>query len=208
MKWKGIDRAQELLKFLGGPGVIHAMTVARASVVGPGVSGRTGACAYTLPLMSFPDWGDVPTWVAAGAASVAFVGAVLAYRAQAAALKTQRDQFADQQEANSKQAEVLDLQAQELRASLKRLEDEAAEKRSEQARQVFIKVDRTARRESMSSTAWLMRALVRNASHAPIYDLHVSWHKGTAPLDQADSLGTLMPGDEIASQRVVDIPDN
>lgn len=58
-----------------------------------------------LSIVSFPDWGDVPTWIAAIAASAAFAGAVAAYRTQAASLRTQRDQFEDQKKANENQAE-------------------------------------------------------------------------------------------------------
>jgi hypothetical protein len=56
--------------------------------------------------MSFPDWGDVPTWLAAIAAVAAFVGAVKAYQTQAAS-------FRDQAKANKAQTD-------EIHASLKR----------------------------------------------------------------------------------------
>jgi hypothetical protein len=57
--------------------------------------------------MSFPDWGDVPTWVTAGVALAALLGASLAYRAQSAQLELQRKQLADQQEATRLQAQVI-----------------------------------------------------------------------------------------------------
>jgi hypothetical protein len=42
------------------------------------------------------NWGDVPTWVTAGVAFLALIGATLAYRAQSEQLRLQRIQLADQ----------------------------------------------------------------------------------------------------------------
>jgi hypothetical protein len=53
------------------------------------------------------NWGDVPTWVTAGAALLALIGAGLAYRYQAEQIRLQRQQLADQQEANKQQAQVI-----------------------------------------------------------------------------------------------------
>ena len=41
-------------------------------------------------------WGDVPTWVTAGVAFLALIGASLAYRTQSEQLRLQRIQLADQ----------------------------------------------------------------------------------------------------------------
>jgi hypothetical protein len=41
-------------------------------------------------------WGDVPTWMTAGVAFLALIGAVLAYRTQSEQLRLQRIQLADQ----------------------------------------------------------------------------------------------------------------
>jgi hypothetical protein len=67
-------------------------------------------------------WGDVPTWLLAAIALAALVAAVLAYLKQADAardvseqVRLQRHALADQQEANAKQAEVLDAQLREMR---------------------------------------------------------------------------------------------
>jgi hypothetical protein len=52
-------------------------------------------------------WGDVPTWVTAGAAVAALSGAGLAYRYQAQQVKLQRLQLSDQQEATRLQAQAI-----------------------------------------------------------------------------------------------------
>jgi hypothetical protein len=67
-------------------------------------------------------WGDALTWALAVIALAALIAAVLAYRKQADAaskladqVDLQREQLTDQQEANSKQAEVLEAQLRDIR---------------------------------------------------------------------------------------------
>jgi hypothetical protein len=145
--------------------------------------------------MPFPNWGDVPTWVAAGAAGAALVGAALAYRKQSEAvagqneqLRLQREQFADQQVANSRQADVLQLQAEELRASLAKLQRETQEQRSAQARRILVteglalypRHDQVQGAVSGETRSEAVVIDVINTSDMPIYELTISWHKGSA----------------------------
>ncbi len=158
--------------------------------------------------MSFPNWGDVPTWVTAVAASAALVGVWLAYRAQAASLNTQRQQLTDQRDANRKQAEALDLQAKEIRQSLDRLRQEREERRRAQAKQVLVKVTRD---DTMDfdrpghPVIRKMEAVVTNTSRMPVYDGYVVWQKGTERLDDPDLFETLQPGETVTSRRKVDL---
>ena len=163
----------------------------------------------TLSSMPFPNWGDVPTWVAAGAAGAALVGAALAYLKQSEAvagqneqLRLQREQFADQQEANRQQAEVFRLQAEELRASLAKLERETQEQRSAQARRILVTQELAPRQrpdqvQGAGSDKTLSEAVVidvNNTSDMPIYELTISWHKGTALWANPDHRPLLQPG--------------
>jgi hypothetical protein len=70
---------------------------------------------------SFPDWGDVATWATALVAALALGAAVIAYRKQAESVRQQgtlldlqRRQLADQQQANSDQAKVVEAQLREM----------------------------------------------------------------------------------------------
>jgi hypothetical protein len=85
-------------------------------------------------------------------------------------LEVHRQQFEDQHEANVTQGGVLDLQAEEIRASLEqRMRDAEAQRRSQAAR----------------VTAWLARsapgepweARIRNDSDLPIFDVRTFFHK-------------------------------
>jgi hypothetical protein len=55
-------------------------------------------------------WGDVPTWVTAGVALLAFLGAGAAYRFRAEHVRLQRQQLADQQDATRLEAGVIAAQ--------------------------------------------------------------------------------------------------
>jgi hypothetical protein len=66
-------------------------------------------------------WGDFPAWALAVIALAALIAAVLAYRKEADAARKlaeqvdlQREQLKDQQEANRKQAEVMNAQLREM----------------------------------------------------------------------------------------------
>lgn len=82
---------------------------------------------------SFPQWGDVPTWVTAGVAFFALIAAIAAYSKQAAAVNklskqidVQSEQLKDQQEANRKQAIVLDAELSEFRERARLVERQQA----------------------------------------------------------------------------------
>ena len=62
--------------------------------------------------MSFPDWGDVPTWVTAGVALAALIAASRAYRTQSEQLRLQRIQLEDQTRIQEReQANLIDVSA-------------------------------------------------------------------------------------------------
>jgi hypothetical protein len=95
------------------------------------VLGTTRAAGHAVP---FLQWGDVPTWVLAALALGALIAAVLAYRKQADAasklaeqVDLQRQQLADQQAANSKQARVLDAELRDLRQRAEAVERQQAD---------------------------------------------------------------------------------
>lgn len=60
-------------------------------------------------------WGDVPTWVTAGVAFMALIGASLAYRTQSEQLRLQRIQFQDQTRIQEReQADQIDVVARTI----------------------------------------------------------------------------------------------
>jgi gas vesicle protein len=133
--------------------------------------------------MSFPDWGDVPTWGLFGGAVVTAVYAILAFRKQskevsdqASLLKIQsdrldaeREQLRDQQALSKQQTEVLRLQAQELTESLAERKREAEEQRRGQAGQVAAWFGH--RTSPAATRSW--GAFVRNESPLPVYNVRV-----------------------------------
>jgi hypothetical protein len=165
--------------------------------------------------MPFPDYGDVPAWLAAGAAVFALSGAGLLYRKQSGQLDEQR-------KVSEKQTAVLELQVTELRESL-------GERLRAQAAQIFIEVDRippaaeaigetppatddTAKtpptaegtapgRDEPGPLPWRLRAKVHNTSKQPIYDLYVIWQIGTVRMGRPDPLARLMPGRDASFDR-------
>jgi hypothetical protein len=138
----------------------------------------------------------VATAVLAAFAIITAGFAFLAFRKQSAEVATLQQQVKDQQDVTAKQTPVLELHAKELQASLDQRKLEAAVQRRAQASQVFIRMEQTQEKE-----LWQVKALACNTSAQPIYDLHISWHKGTAPLDEADHLASLMHGDVAPSTR-------
>jgi hypothetical protein len=115
-------------------------------------------------------WG---TATAALAALAAFVAGIAAYRAQAAQLRLQQQQ-------NKDQAELLALQAEELRASSEARQEEAAESRRAQAVQVYIveTVRRSVGARGRPEARFV--ATFKNASPLPIHDLIITWHDGAS----------------------------
>jgi hypothetical protein len=176
----------------------------------------------------------IGTAILAFFAVVAAVFAYLAFRKQSAEVTTlqhqardqseqlglQRRQFEDQQKANARQAEVLDLQARELRESLTRLEREESERRRAQAARVFFWDERTAPNRARISVIGgdeptarrgpehrVHVAHVRNDSEFPISDLEFRWHLGSAAIGQPDHLLQLLPGSEETRSQPVDPGD-
>src|SRR6266851_5490723 len=116
--------------------------------------------------MSFPDWGDVPTWGLFVGAVVTAIFAIKAFGKQSEEVSTLQGQTRDQQEltrqqgellkvqsdqldlqrrqldeqraVNARQTDVLELQAQELKASIEQRNREAEERHRAQAVRVFM----------------------------------------------------------------------
>ena len=74
-------------------------------------------------------WGDIPTWVTAGVAFLALIGATLAYRAQSEQLRLQRIQLEDQTRVQEReQANLVDVRASAIDgAQAKVLPDDRSE---------------------------------------------------------------------------------
>lgn len=113
---------------------------------------------------------------------------------QSGQLDLQSKQLDDQRQANARQAEVLELQASELRESLDQRKREAELRHRDQANRVFIAETRPAQPEGLPSVT----AYVKNTSDQPIYDLELRWHLGSAGYGDPnpEPLGNLMPGME------------
>jgi hypothetical protein len=150
-----------------------------------------------------PDWASevtaIATAVLAVGAVVTTVFAIRAFTKQSGQLDLQRQQLDDQRAINGRQTEVLDLQTQELRQSLQEREREAAERHRAQASRVFIWQKPVANpgdayREEAEGPIGVI-AHVTNASDLPIYDVIISWHRGSAPLRQRNLEKPLMPGE-------------
>ena len=72
--------------------------------------------------MSFPDWGDVPTWGLFAGAVVTAIFAILAFRKQSEEVTTLNRQASDQQELIRQQSELLKVQAARLDLEREQLE--------------------------------------------------------------------------------------
>ena len=153
--------------------------------------------------MPFPDYGDVPAWLAVGVAACALFGAGLLYRRQS-------EQLDDQRKVSEKLTTVLELQSAELRESL-------SERLRAQAAQIFIEVDRVPPaaggavkrgQEKPGPLPWLLRAKVHNTSTQPIYDLYVIWQLGTVRMGRPDPMARLMPGGDASFERTVGLVVN
>jgi hypothetical protein len=102
------------------------------------------------------NWGDVPTWVTAGVALLALIGAGIAYKYQAEQVRLQREQLADQKEASRQQSRVI--------AEQNRL------RQREQADQVEFSWQPSAPLdETQQDEIWM--GVVRNASQRPVRDV-------------------------------------
>jgi hypothetical protein len=143
-----------------------------------------------------------PTWITAIAAVILAAGAIITSIFAIRALGQQSRQLGDQQAVHAKLAELLPLQAEELRDSL-------LQRRRAQAAQVFIEVDRIppavaggSGQDEPDPPPWRLRARVHNTSRQPIHDLHVIWQRGMVRMGKPDRAGRLMPGDAATFERL------
>jgi len=166
----------------------------------------------------------IATAVLAVFAIVTAVFAIRAFRKQsqevsdqASMLKIQSEQLAEQRKVNGEQIGVLALQAAELRESLEERTRDTAERRRAQASCVFIWTElgldpnwTQAQRASGKFAPDAVIAHIKNTSEQPVYDLTISWHKGTAPWALPDHIPVLMP--DVQKDRVhtmdPDLPGN
>lgn len=138
---------------------------------------------------------------------------------QSGQLELQRQQLDERRIINTRQTEVLELQARELSESLDERKREMQERRHAQATRVFIweeRLDRDPRVTQAQAAAGgsapgpVIVAHVRNASDWPIYDVRLNWHRGSMPWGQPDLFPPLMPGEEESVTRAlpIDLPAN
>jgi len=140
-------------------------------------------------------------WLTAAATLGLFLGAVVtaifaikAFGKQSAEVGILQQQFAEQQEFNRQQAEVLNLQARDLRESHTRLKrDQAArinvwEERGPDPRVTQSQVAAGAVREET------VTVYVENTSEQLIHDVRVHWKKGGRPWIEPGRQRLVMPG--------------
>lgn len=113
----------------------------------------------------------------------------------------QRQQLEDQRAASARQAEVLDLQAAELRESLEERKREAEQRQRAQASMVFLAQDSFRGRKGgrdWAPAAPSAEMTVVNSSGQPVYDAELYWHRGSAGWGEPnpEALGMIMPGAE------------
>jgi hypothetical protein len=139
----------------------------------------------------------------------------------AARAETKRRQSKEQRAATARQAEIQELQAQELRVSLEhrereaeaareQREREAAERRRAQATRVLMREERLdydprvpkkQRATHPGSSTATMTVRVKNTSDQPVYDVTImwqgdDWHGHRCSWGKPDQVGTLTPGAE------------
>jgi hypothetical protein len=135
-------------------------------------------------------------------------------RQQGELIKIQAGQFEEQRKASGAQAEVLGLQAAELRESLAERTRQAEQARRAQASRVFLTEDPFSGRSGRSTAAYgefigvgskppSVTATVHNTSDQPIYDAELYWRRGSAGYGEPnpEAVGTLLPGATHASTR-------
>jgi len=158
--------------------------------------------------MSFPQWGDVPTWGL-------LVGAAVAVFFAGRAFNTQSKQLRDQQKINEELANVLPLQARELRESIDERKRVSEDQRRVQANKVAAWFDFSAEGLPVSPPWWAgWGAKILNASDLPILDVRTTFYfvsdPGTGqpwtPIDRGhvmERILVLPPGEE----KFVQIPE-
>jgi hypothetical protein len=152
--------------------------------------------------MSFPQWGDVPTWgLLVGAAVTAFFAG--------RAFSTQSKQLRDQQKINEGLAEVLPLQARELRESIDERKRLSEDQRRAQANKVAAWFDYLASLPLQGGPPLVAGwgAKILNASDLPILDVTTTFYfvsdPGTGqpwtPIDRGHAMERILvlpPGEE------------
>jgi hypothetical protein len=129
-----------------------------------------------------------PTWIAAIAAIALAISVIIIAWFSRLTFNAQARQHRD---LTVRLAEVLDLQARQLRQSID-------ERRRAQACQVFIELDRIA---GLGLKPGRVTASVRNASAQPVYDLYVIWQQGNVRVGKPDAAVRLMPGHQVCFER-------
>ena len=142
---------------------------------------------------------SAPAWITAIATVVVAIGVMIVAGLAGKALSARSRRVADQRELISQLAEVLTLQARDLRLSID-------ERRRAQACQVFIALTRYAEPaapalDSAGPPPGQVTATVHNNSEQPVYDLYVIWQLGTVRMGRPDREARLLPGHEVCFER-------
>ena len=123
--------------------------------------------------------GDLATWVGAVATVGLLIGAVVTARYAIKAFHTQRE---------------------EVKVLKDQLEQDMERRRRAQAAKVFTEPGQLPQ-EGGGRFRSIATITVHNTSREPIYDLQVSWHKGTTQLEGVEVLKRLMPDGSHPFQR-------
>jgi len=128
-------------------------------------------------------------------------------KVQTGQLELQRQQLEDQRATSARQAEVLNLQAAELRESLEVRKREAEREYRAQASRVFLTEERYAggRGDAIvpGANPPAITAVATNASEQPIYDAEFYWHRGSAGEGNPnpEPIGTMLPRTRYEARR-------
>jgi hypothetical protein len=114
-----------------------------------------------------PNWGDIPTWLATIAASVAGVVAYRVYRIEA-----QRDQMSDQERRSAQASKVAAWYGSQQRIEAQRDQMSDQERRSAQASKVPAWYG--SQQRTVAEPIW--GAFLRNASDLPVFSVWVTFH--------------------------------
>jgi len=124
-------------------------------------------------------------------------------KVQTEQLTVLRAQLEDQRKASAAQAEVLELQATELRKSLEERVREAQRRVRAQAQLVFLAETRYKGRNAgpLDSKSPSITASIMNSSSLPIYEAQIYWWSDAGTHDPPKDLGVIMPGRSASSTR-------
>jgi hypothetical protein len=123
---------------------------------------------------------------------------------QSGRLELQGQQLDDQRKASAGQATVLELQADDLRASLAQRQRAAGEQRKAQASRVYIvEAEGLSRPPGGLPAVPFVVARAVNSSDQPVYDAEFYWRRGSAGHGEPnpEPLGILMPGEREEKSR-------